>query len=108
MISALVTSTGVVDSFLFVDLENELIILDPQLDQEPGLYDGYSLQFYFLDYPEVKIDVQLSITLLPCELTSVKFRDSKIFETYIFNDEEFSLPLPDLVTEPNCGGVYAF
>ena len=106
MSSAFVSTTGATDSFLFVDLENEVIILDLQIDQEPGLYDGYSLQFYFIDYPEVNIDVPISITLSPCELTSVKFKDSKIFETYVFNDDEFSLSLPDLVTEPNCGGVY--
>ena len=62
------------DSFILFDPVNEQITLAPQTVHTPGLYEGYQLLFYFVDYPDLQMRVDISIEILPCEFSQVDFQ----------------------------------
>ena len=92
------------DSFILFDAVNEEITIAPQTVHLPGIYDGYYLLFYFIDYPELQLKLDINIEIFACEFGSVKFKQSRMFRTYTLNDDAFSYSVPKIVTVPaNCG-----
>ena len=58
-----------------------------------------------MEYPDRELKVPVTFDVLPCEHSLVEFKLTKLFRTYIINDDEFSQGLPDLKTTPDCGRV---
>ena len=46
--------------------------------------------------------VKLIIEIYKCEFNTVKFKENRMFRTYILNEDDFSYSVPDIVTEPDC------
>ena len=44
-------------SILSLNAEDETIILKPSTSAPPGLYDTNWLRFYYVNFPEIKMDV---------------------------------------------------
>ena len=62
------------DSFILFDQANEQITIAPQTIHTPGIYEGYYLLFYFVDYPELQMRVDINIEIFSCEFSSVEFK----------------------------------
>ena len=90
------------DSFLYFDEANEEFTLAPHTVHTPGLYDGDFLLFYFKDNPDLQMKVKLIIEIYKCEFNTVKFKENRMFRTYILNEDDFSYSVPNIVTEPDC------
>ena len=47
--------------------------------------------------------VPVIFELFACEHSSIKFKSTNVFKSYVINDYEFSIGLPDLESKPDCG-----
>ena len=62
-----------------------------------------SLHFYFVDYPTLKMDVEILSSVTECVFTNISFATSSIIKSYALGEESFTVNIPSLVSSPNCG-----
>ena len=44
-------------TILTLDKDSETLVLEPSYNAEPDLYDRNFIRFYYVDYPDIKMDV---------------------------------------------------
>ena len=76
-------------SILSLNRGNETLVLSPAFNTEPNLYDKNYIRFYYVDYPEIKMDVQIIATVEECIPKFAKFSLVDLYRTYEIGDKEF-------------------
>ena len=61
---------------------SESVILKPPYAADPGYYEDTVLSFYYVDYPEIKMDVQILAEVEDCVPENADFADLELFRSY--------------------------
>ena len=75
--------------FLTLDKELKLLVLAPKLVHISGEYSA-SLQFFFIDFPLLKMNVPIFSSIAECVIESIYFSTSSKIKSYAFGDESFT------------------
>lgn len=69
----------------------------------PDYYYQAFLRFYFIDWPEVQLKLQVISLVQECIFQSAQFIDGPISQTYLLGHSEVTIDLPRIMTTPKCG-----
>ena len=89
--------------FINFNEEQELVTISPEAEDQAGFYDQAYIRYYFSDYPDRQMSVQIISTVEECFFEEAEFIKPLLSMTYNLGNESPTIDLPDVTASPDCG-----